>query len=344
MVGGATGGNGRARPTHVSVKPNARSSMSFSSSVGSGSWLYTAGSRITWHVEHASEPSQAPGGAVASYPPTAPRRSRASELAALLNTAACFAAQHLPAQRHWRVRGPEGCRLPPLARGPWRPRESQTSPECCPRRPRAGTAARASVSARRTHARACALSGDPSQRRTLCPVAAARDPCRVLRVSELGAEARARRGRAVSVRRVGAPSATAAADAAHRLWLSACGPPPSALWRAYAAAPKPPPAPTSLRQPQPRMHCRGHAGRRARLRGRLPGRRWLETRPSQQLPNPAPRTRLGEQSPHHHHGDFSAPRRSHPGRQLRRRGAHCSLSLHITWYRPSRRPRQPRRP
>ena len=70
----------------VSVRPNAMSSMSFSSSCpprhrrtytqrisvrlfrkgvagrtsGSGSWSYVSGSRMTWHVEHATDPSHAP--------------------------------------------------------------------------------------------------------------------------------------------------------------------------------------------------------------------------------------------------------------------------------------------
>src|ERR1700722_981437 len=44
----------------VSVRPNARSSMSSSSSVAVFTFLYQPGSTITWHVEHASEPSQAP--------------------------------------------------------------------------------------------------------------------------------------------------------------------------------------------------------------------------------------------------------------------------------------------
>ena len=46
--------------THVSVSPNARSSMSASSSLGSFSCAYTCGSRMTWHVEHARLPSHAP--------------------------------------------------------------------------------------------------------------------------------------------------------------------------------------------------------------------------------------------------------------------------------------------
>lgn len=45
----------------VSVRPNARSSMSFSSSVGSGIASYMpSSSTMTWHVEHAHEPPQAP--------------------------------------------------------------------------------------------------------------------------------------------------------------------------------------------------------------------------------------------------------------------------------------------
>ena len=44
----------------VSVSPNARSSMSSSSSVGSASFLNQAASTMTWQVEQASEPSQAP--------------------------------------------------------------------------------------------------------------------------------------------------------------------------------------------------------------------------------------------------------------------------------------------
>lgn len=51
---------GRGGGTNVSVSPKARSSISFSSSVGSGSVSYTSGSRITWQVEHAQERSQAP--------------------------------------------------------------------------------------------------------------------------------------------------------------------------------------------------------------------------------------------------------------------------------------------
>ena len=48
-------------PTHVSVKPKAKSSMSSSSSSGSSSISYwSSSSIITWHVEHAKEPSQAP--------------------------------------------------------------------------------------------------------------------------------------------------------------------------------------------------------------------------------------------------------------------------------------------
>lgn len=45
---------------YVSVSPNAISSISFSSSSGSLSFLYISLSRITWHVEQAKEPSQAP--------------------------------------------------------------------------------------------------------------------------------------------------------------------------------------------------------------------------------------------------------------------------------------------
>lgn len=49
--------------SHVSVSPNARSSISFSSSSGSGSLSYRSwSSTMTWQVEHASEPSQAPVG------------------------------------------------------------------------------------------------------------------------------------------------------------------------------------------------------------------------------------------------------------------------------------------
>lgn len=48
------------RPTHVSSSPNARSSMSFSSSSASGSLSKISGSRMTWHVEHATERSHAP--------------------------------------------------------------------------------------------------------------------------------------------------------------------------------------------------------------------------------------------------------------------------------------------
>mmetsp|Transcript_584 Transcript_584/g.1096 ORF Transcript_584/g.1096 Transcript_584/m.1096 type:complete len:212 (-) Transcript_584:188-823(-) len=45
----------------VSVKPKAKSSMSSSSSSGSSSISYwSSSSIITWHVEHAKEPSQAP--------------------------------------------------------------------------------------------------------------------------------------------------------------------------------------------------------------------------------------------------------------------------------------------
>src|ERR1700679_1982809 len=45
----------------VSVNPNAKSSMSFSSSSGSGILSYIASSStITWHVEQAQEPPQAP--------------------------------------------------------------------------------------------------------------------------------------------------------------------------------------------------------------------------------------------------------------------------------------------
>ena len=47
--------------TYVSVRPNARSSISFSSSVASGRPSKTSSSStITWHVEHASDPSHAP--------------------------------------------------------------------------------------------------------------------------------------------------------------------------------------------------------------------------------------------------------------------------------------------
>src|SRR5438132_1355311 len=44
----------------VAVRPKARSSMSSSSSLASFSSSYHSGSTITWHVEQASEPSQAP--------------------------------------------------------------------------------------------------------------------------------------------------------------------------------------------------------------------------------------------------------------------------------------------
>lgn len=47
--------------THVSVSPKARSSMSFSSSDGSGILSYiSSSSTMTWQVEHAAEPPQAP--------------------------------------------------------------------------------------------------------------------------------------------------------------------------------------------------------------------------------------------------------------------------------------------
>ena len=45
----------------VSVNPNARSSMSFSSSSGSDIRSYSfSSSTMTWHVEHAQDPPQAP--------------------------------------------------------------------------------------------------------------------------------------------------------------------------------------------------------------------------------------------------------------------------------------------
>src|SRR5439155_14344896 len=44
----------------VAVRPKARSSMSSSSSIASFSSSYHSGSTITWQVEQASEPSQAP--------------------------------------------------------------------------------------------------------------------------------------------------------------------------------------------------------------------------------------------------------------------------------------------
>lgn len=46
--------------TYVSVNPNAKSSISFSSSEGSSILSKYSGSQITWQVEHASDPSQAP--------------------------------------------------------------------------------------------------------------------------------------------------------------------------------------------------------------------------------------------------------------------------------------------
>lgn len=48
------------RHSHVSVSPKARSSMSSSSSLASGSSSNTSPVRITWHVEQAQTPSQAP--------------------------------------------------------------------------------------------------------------------------------------------------------------------------------------------------------------------------------------------------------------------------------------------
>lgn len=54
--------NYEAPPTHVSVSPQARSSMSSSSSFLGGSCSKSAGSNTMWHVEHASSPPHAPGG------------------------------------------------------------------------------------------------------------------------------------------------------------------------------------------------------------------------------------------------------------------------------------------
>lgn len=57
-------GRGRIRitgKTYVSVKPNAKSNISFSSSSGSGILSYMLWSAMmTWQVEHAAEPPQAP--------------------------------------------------------------------------------------------------------------------------------------------------------------------------------------------------------------------------------------------------------------------------------------------
>lgn len=50
----------RHAPTHVSVSPKARSSMSSSSSLASGSSSKTSPDKMMWHVEHAHTPSQAP--------------------------------------------------------------------------------------------------------------------------------------------------------------------------------------------------------------------------------------------------------------------------------------------
>lgn len=46
--------------THVSVRPKAKSSMSSSSSLGSGRLSKTSPVTTTWHVEQAQTPSQAP--------------------------------------------------------------------------------------------------------------------------------------------------------------------------------------------------------------------------------------------------------------------------------------------
>lgn len=48
------------RGSHVSVSPKARSSISSSSSLASGKSSKTSPETITWHVEHAHTPSQAP--------------------------------------------------------------------------------------------------------------------------------------------------------------------------------------------------------------------------------------------------------------------------------------------
>ena len=54
----------------VSVKPNARSNMSFSSSVASGILSYNSSdSTITWQVEQAQEPPHAPVEIMVSPPP-----------------------------------------------------------------------------------------------------------------------------------------------------------------------------------------------------------------------------------------------------------------------------------
>jgi hypothetical protein len=53
------GGNGRR--AYVSVNPKAKSNMSFSSSEGSAIFSYIASSStMTWHVEQAADPPQAP--------------------------------------------------------------------------------------------------------------------------------------------------------------------------------------------------------------------------------------------------------------------------------------------
>jgi hypothetical protein len=78
------------------VRPNARSSISFSSSSGSGILSYRSGSStITWQVEQAQEPPQAPK-SPSQY------MNVSSEVAKI---------SHLPFPRHWPVQCPASCHL-----------------------------------------------------------------------------------------------------------------------------------------------------------------------------------------------------------------------------------------
>lgn len=91
-------GGGSAEKTHVSVRPNARSSISFSSSLGSGMRSYISSfSTMTWQVEQAADPPQAPVriGRVSDMPLPPPLYPSRPDLPSISRSFACAMSRRL---------------------------------------------------------------------------------------------------------------------------------------------------------------------------------------------------------------------------------------------------------